>query len=210
MDPMEITWLGRNCVRIKGREGVVVTDPCPPDSGFKIGKVEANVVTVSRRDDPGYSYREAVKGDEVRFLDAPGEYEVGGVLVTGLAAKRPDGSRNVAFIVEMDGIKVGHLGVPGPQLEREWLQEFDCDVLLLPVGGVDSIGGAMAADVMTRVDPRVAIPVRYRTEQETQELDPLERFLKETGAKPEPMPKFTVTRSQLPAELTVVVLQPRN
>lgn len=206
---MEITWLGRTCFRLRGRDGVVLTDPCPPESGYKIGRVEADIVTISRRDDPGYSYADAVKGPAMR-LDAPGEYEVGGVLVTGIAMPRPDGTRSVGFIIELDGIRIGHLGLPAPGAKVPALDEFKgVDILLFPVGGLNSLGAAASADVMQTVDPRVAIPMNYGTESETLELEPLERFLKESGAKPEPQPKLSVTRSSLPAELTVVVLQPR-
>ena len=75
--PVEITWLGRNCFRLKGRDGVVLTDPCPPESGYAIGKQTANVVTISNRSEPGYSHREGITC--APFLDAPGEYGVGGI-----------------------------------------------------------------------------------------------------------------------------------
>jgi L-ascorbate metabolism protein UlaG (beta-lactamase superfamily) len=207
---LEITWLGRNCFRLKGREGVVVTDPCPPESGYKIGKVEANVVTISRVDDPGYNYREALKGGEARFLDAPGEYEVGGILVTGIATKRPDGARNVAFIIELDGIKVAHLGVPQGAANAIAVDDLKgVDILLLPVGGFNSVTPAVASDVMQTIDARVAIPMNYKIGPETMDLEPLDRFLKETGTKPEPQARLQVSKSGLPAELTVMVLQPR-
>jgi L-ascorbate metabolism protein UlaG (beta-lactamase superfamily) len=203
--PIEITYLGRNCFRLKGREGAVITDPCPPESGFHIGKQTANVVTISRKDDPGYSYFEAVGGDPM-ILDAPGEYEIGGILVTGIAAKRADGTRNVMFIHEIDGIRVGHLGLAStPNLE-----EFkDVDVLLLPVGGANGLAPNMAADLMTKIEPRIAIPMNYKTGGETLALEPLESFLKETGAKPEPEAKISVSRSGLPQDLTVMVLEPK-
>lgn len=206
---MEITWLGRTCFRIKGREGVVITDPCPPESGYKLTKLDGDVVTMSRRDDPAFSYRQAVRA-EAKLLDTPGEFEVGGILVTGVALKRTDGVRNLAFVIEMDGIKVAHLGIPqgaGPQVAVDDLKGVD--ILLLPVGGTNSLTPAAAADIMNAIDARVAIPMNYKTAFETADVDPLERFLKETGAKPEPQAKFQITRSQLPAELTMVVLDPK-
>jgi len=206
---VEITWLGRNCFRLKGREGVVLTDPCPPESGYKLGKVQADVVTISRRDDPGYSYRDAASG-EPRFLDAPGEYEVGGILVSGVVVGSGEGRRNVAFVIEVDGISIGHLGTPVTGTASAALDAVKgVDILLLPVGGAGSLGGAASADVMTTIDARITIPMNFKTDVETADLDPLERFLKETGSKPEPQPKLQVTKSQLPPELTVVVLQPR-
>ena len=208
---LEITWLGRNCFRLKGREGIVITDPCPPESGYKLGKVDANVVTVSRSDDPGYSYRSAFEGNGARILEAPGEYEVGGILVTGIATRRPDGARNVTFVIELEGIKIGHLGVPAGAANAIAVDDMKgVDILLLPVGGQNSVAPAVAADVMQTIDARITIPMNYKTDQETMELDPLDRFLKELGTKPEPQPRLQVTRSGLPAELTVIVLQPRQ
>lgn len=208
--PLEVTWLGRNCFRLRGREGVVITDPCPPGSGYKLGNPAADVVTISRRDDPGYSYIDGITGKRFR-LDAPGEYEVGGILVTGIASKRPDGSRNVIFVCELDGIRVGHLGLPGGPLSASVLEELkDVDVLLMPVGGGNSLNATVAADVMTTIDPRIAIPMNYKTDVETMELDPIDKFLGETGSRPEPQPRLSVSRSQVPADLTVMVLQPRS
>ena len=210
---IEITWLGRNCFRLKGREGVVITDPCPPESGYKIGKQQADVVTISRKDDPGYSafdVIEGTKGSPFR-LDTPGEFEIGGILVTGIATKRPDGARNVIFVVELDGIRVGHLGLPGAAPNQAALEELkDVDILLMPVGGGNAIGAAAAADVMTTIDPRIAIPMNYKTEFETMDLDPIEKFLSETGAKPEPQARLSVSHTQLPQDLTVMVLLPRT
>jgi L-ascorbate metabolism protein UlaG (beta-lactamase superfamily) len=203
--PVEITYLGRNCFRLKGREGTVLTDPCPPTSGFQLGKQTADIVTISRADDPGYSYSEAVSGQPM-ILDAPGEYEIAGMLVTGVATKRSDGSRNVVFAAEIDGIRIGHLGLPTTNAFDELK---DVDVLLLPVGGGNAFSPVMAADVMTRIEPRLAIPMNYKAGPEPLDLEPLEKFLKETGAKPEPQLKVSVSRTSLPADLTVMILEPR-
>jgi L-ascorbate metabolism protein UlaG (beta-lactamase superfamily) len=195
---------------LRGREGVVLTDPCPPDSGYKIGKQQADVVTISRHDQPGSSYREAVNGHAV-FLDAPGEYEVGGILVTGVTIRQGGGPRNVAFIVELDGIKVGHLGTPVAGIGPAALDELKgVDILLFPAGGGGSLGGAASADIMTAIDPRLAIPMGYKTAQETGDVEPLDRFLRELGSRPEPQPKWQGTKSGLPAELSVVVLEPKS
>ena len=206
---MEISWLGRSCFRLKGRDGVVLTDPCPPASGYHIGKQDADVVTLSRRDEPGYSFLGAVTGDPI-VLDAPGEYEKGGILITGVASRRPDGARNLMFIFEVDGIRIGHLGLPGPAGPPGLDEWKKVDILLMPVGGGNSIGGTAASDVMTAIDPLIAIPMHFKTEAETLDLEPIEKFLKETGAKPEPQPRLQVTRSSLPSNLTVMLLQPKG
>lgn len=204
--PIEITYLGRNCFRLKGRDGSVITDPCPPDSGFSLGKQSAEIVTVSRRDEPGYAYTAGIGGNPM-VLDAPGEYEINGILVTGIANKRPDGARNVMFISEIDGIRVGHLGLAS----NVSLEDFKgVDVLLLPVGGNNALAPNLAADLMTKIDPSVVIPMNYKTGAEPLPLEPLEAFLKETGSRPEPLAKVTVSRSSLPQDLTVMVLEPKG
>lgn len=201
--PVEITYLGRNCFRLKGRDSVVITDPVPPDSGFALGKQTADIVTISRRDDPGYSHSEGIGGNPM-VLDAPGEYEIGGVLVTGIAARAADGSRNVIFISEIDGIRIGHMGLAATAN----LEDFkDVDVLLLPVGGGAGPAPNVAADLMTKIEPRLAIPMHYKGGSEKMDLQPLENFLKETGTRPEPQPKINVSRSGLPSDLTVMVLE---
>lgn len=203
--PIEITYLGRNCFRLKGRDSSVITDPCPPNSGFSLGKQTADVVTISRRDDPGYSYSEAIGGSPM-VLDAPGEYEISGILVTGIATKAADGSRNVVFISEIDGIRVGHMGLAATAN----LEDFkDVDVLLLPVGGGAGPAPNVAADMMTKIEPRIAIPMNYKAGGEKLDLLPLENFIKETGTRPEPQPKINVSRSGLPNDLTVMVLEPK-
>jgi hypothetical protein len=194
---------------LKGRDGVVITDPCPPDSGYSVAKQPADVVTVSRKDDPGYSYTEIITGDPL-VLDAPGEYEKGGILITGVATKRPDGFRNVLFVYEMDGIRIGHLGLPGTAAAASGLDELkNVDILLLPVGGGNSLAAAAAADIMTTVDPRVAVPMNYKTPVESLDHAPLDSFIKETGTKAEPQQRVQYTKAGLPQDLTVVFLEPR-
>ncbi len=207
---VEISWYGRTCFRIRGRGVTIVTDPCPPASGYRLGRLEADIVTLSRRDDPEYSYVEGIAG-KPKVLEGPGEYEIGDALVAGLADPRPDGTRNIVFVFELEGIRIAHLGLPAKAPANSLVEQIDdVHVLLLPVGGGISLGAAAAADVMTTLDPHIAVPMHYRTEKETAPLDPIDRFLRETGTKLEPQPRLTVSPSQIPEELTVVILEPRG
>jgi L-ascorbate metabolism protein UlaG (beta-lactamase superfamily) len=207
---LEISWFGRTSFRLRGRQGTVITDPVPADSGYKLGKVTADVVTLSQKDEPAYGNASLVGGDP-RVLDAPGEYEVGGVLVTAIPLPLPEGRRNMAYLFEIEGIRICQLGAIAPGEKPSLPEELeDVDVLLMPVGDGPTLTAEQAADLMTRIDPSVIIPMLYKTEQERMELDSLDRFLSETGSKPEPQAKFTTTKAGLPSALTVVVLQPRT
>jgi L-ascorbate metabolism protein UlaG (beta-lactamase superfamily) len=191
---------------MRGRGGAVVTDPYPPNSGYKLGKPSADIVTVCRHDEPGYSFTDGV-ASEARVLDAPGEYEIGGILVRGVATRQSDGSRNVIFVCELDGVRVGHLGLLQEAPSVVVLNQLeDVDVLLLPIGGYNALSATLAQDVMTSVDPPIVIPMNYGTAQEKLPLEPLDKFLREVGSRPEPQPKLSVSRSSLPSELALQVL----
>jgi L-ascorbate metabolism protein UlaG (beta-lactamase superfamily) len=208
---MEITWLGHSCFRLRSREGVVVTDPCPPSSGYSIGKPTADIVTISH-DHPAHTYRKAVGGTPI-FIDAPGEYEVAGIFIAGIptyhdARRGALRGKNTAYVVEMDEVRLCHLGGLGHVPTPEQAEEMSgVDVLLVPVGGQSTIDASAAADVVSLLEPRVVIPMHYKTEKETARLDSVQKFLKEMGvASAEPMPKTTVTRNSLPLETQVMVL----
>ena len=86
--PMDLTWLGHACFRMRGREGIVLTDPPDPKSGHAIPRTEASLVTISH-DHPGHASLSSVAGEPV-VLRGPGEYEVHEVLVTGLGTFHDD------------------------------------------------------------------------------------------------------------------------
>ncbi len=212
---MEITWLGHSCFRIRGREAAIVTDPCPPSSGYTIGKPTAHIVTVSHAHE-NHSYVKAVAGKPV-LINRPGEYEIHGAFVTGIRTyhdedKGATRGTNVSFVVEMEGIRVCHLGDLGHTPTPDQVEEMSgVGVLLLPVGGQTTIDGAAAAEVVNIIEPALVIPMHYRTEVTKGDLAPLDRFLKEMGAKDlEPQPKLAVTRSSLPQETQVMLLDYRR
>jgi L-ascorbate metabolism protein UlaG (beta-lactamase superfamily) len=212
---VEITWLGHSCFRIRGREAAIVTDPCPPASGYIIGKPTADIVTVSHRHE-NHSYLKAIPGSPV-VLERPGEYEIRGAFLTGVVTyhdgqQGADRGPNVAFVIEMEDVRVCHLGDLGHTPTPEQVEEMSgVNVLLIPVGGQTTIDGAAAAEVVNIIEPAIVIPMHYRTEASNSDLAPLDRFLKEMGAKElEPQPKLTLTRSSLPHETQVVLLDFRR
>jgi len=215
---MDVTWLGHACVRLRGKDGVVLMDPCAKSTGYAIGKQSADIVTVSRDDDE-HGFVDAV-APQFRLLNRPGEYEIGGVLLNGLstatrgkkAGEDGAGSRNVAFVVEIDELRVCHLGAldhtPGQDL-IEGLS--DIDILFTPVGGHGELDAERAAEVISLLQPRLVVPIRYSTEASAQPLDSLEPFIKQLGREaPPPQPKLSVTRSNLPEQTQVVVLDYRS
>ncbi len=208
---MDITWLGLSCFRIRGNQAVVITDPFPPDSGYTLGKQTADIVTVSHFH-PSHSYVDGVAGPP-RVVKGPGEYEISGVLILGLttyhdAVKGQSRGKNTAYLLEIDGVTVCHLGDIGHIIGDEPVEEMGkVDILMLPVGGVSTITAAMAAETIRKIEPRVVLPMHYQTPASSRELEPVESFLKEMGQGPiEPRPRLSVTKNNLPISTQVVIL----
>ena len=211
---MDISWLGHSCFRIRGRETTIITDPYSPTLGYSLGKPTAHIVTVSHQH-PGHAYVQGIEGigGEPRLVTGPGEYEIGGVLLIGIATfhdgeKGGKRGKNTAYLIELDEISVCHLGDLGHVLTAEQVEELDnVDVLLLPVGGVSTINAPMAAEIVRQLEPKVVIPMHYQTEALNRELEPVARFLKEIGVEQvTPQPKLVLTRSSLPANTQVFLL----
>ncbi len=212
---MEITWHGHSCFRIVERGmATVVTDPYDPEVvGHDPGKLRADIVTISC-DKPEHNYLKAIRGTAFE-VTGPGEYEVGGVFVTGVlinGSKKKSSSedvRNTVYVIDYNGMKIAHLGelnsVPN-QTEVEGLGEVN--VALVPVGGKTSLNAAKAAEVISLLEPSIVIPMHYGMSGSKMPLDPLPKFLKEMGlteVETEESIKLTSV-NVLPEETRVMVL----
>ena len=214
---MEITWYGHSCFRLTERNmATVVTDPFDNKSiGYSALKLKSDIVTVSH-DAPGHNNVDAVKGAS-HVIDGAGEFEIGGVFVTGVSTdgggagkKKGKGSpNNTIYVFDYDGITVAHLGdlkQTPTQSEIESLGTIN--VALVPVGGGGGLNAAKAAEVISLIEPNIVVPMHYSTPAVKLALDSLSKFVKEMGlSKPETQASLKVTRSGLPDETHVVVLE---
>jgi len=209
---LDIRWLGHACFMINSGNTTIITDPYSPDTGYSLGRPDADIVTVSHQH-PGHAYIQGVGGGPY-LVNGPGEYEVGGVLIIGIATFHDDDhgqkmGKNTVYVMDVDEISVCHLGDLGHTLTSAQLEEIDnVDVLLLPVGGVSTINATTAAQVVRQLEPRVVIPMHYQTPASGLGLEPVEKFLKEIGvAQTTPQSKLTFTRSTLPTSSQVFLCQ---
>ena len=207
---MEITWLGHSCFRIKGKEAILVTDPYSESLGYPPSKLQANIVTLTHQH-PGHSYVAGVEGNP-KVLKGPGEYEIAEVFIRGIktfhdSIQGGKQGKNTIYIMEMDRVNLCHLGDLGHMPSPQQIEEIgSIDVLLVPVGGVSTIDARVAAEIVRLLNPKIVIPMHYRTEVVTW-LEPVDRFLKEIGLREIiPQPKISITRSNLPSQTQVVVL----
>jgi L-ascorbate metabolism protein UlaG (beta-lactamase superfamily) len=191
----------------------VITDPYARTLGLTLGRQSSDVVTVSHAA-PHYNAADQV-GGEPRVLSGPGEYEIAGVMITGVATpgeRLDDGShgRNTAFAITIDDLVICHLGVLGKKLTTEQIEALkDPDVLLIPAGGGRTIPLTEIAEVVSQVEPKIVIPMHYAVPGISVALEPVERFCREMAVQePHFLPRLTVTRSSLPDDATVTLLEP--
>ncbi len=210
---MDIDWFGQSCFRIKEGAITIVTDPYDKSIGYTLPRLRADIVTISH-DAPGHANGSAIKG-EPKIVTRPGEYEVKGVFITGIqtwrgsAVKGEAKEENTVYVFEFGELTVCHLGDLSKPLTQAQVESMpDVHVLLVPVGGGGALDADKAAEVIAQLEPRIIIPMHYQTQYTTLKLDPLARFLKEMGAaEHEPQESIRVTRSGLPEEPQVVVLE---
>ncbi len=210
---MEITWYGHSCFRLAERGmATVVCDPFDSESvGYEPLKLRADIVT-SSHEAPGHNYLSAVKGYS-HAITGPGEFEIGSVFITGVqmdgqGKKAEEKPRNTLYVFDYMGITVAHLGdmrsVP-PQNEIEALGTVH--IVLVPVGGGSGLNAAKAAEIVSLLEPNIVIPMHFNTPAVKVPLDRLDKFLKEMGLhEAETLPSLKVTKSSLPEETKVIVL----
>ncbi len=211
---MDITWLGHSCFRIKGKEVNLITDPYDATLGYSWPKSSANIVTITH-DHPGHSNAVGVEGNP-RVVNRPGEYEIKNVFIIGFptfhdAAQGANRGRNIIYLMEMEDMRLCHLGDIGHTPSPKQIEELSgIDVLFAPVGGVSTIDAKTAAEIVRLLSPKIVIPMHYQTDV-TNWLEPLEKFTQGMGLREiVPQPKLTVTKSNVPPETRVVILDYRS
>lgn len=214
---MVIKKLGHSSFRIRGAGASVVCDPFDGKMvGLKFPRTTADIVTVSHQH-ADHNATAAVGGDPF-VVDGPGEYEVKGVRIHGIATYHDDKQGeerggNVIYLLHVDDVAVMHCGDLGHKLLDEHLELLEeVDILFIPVGGVYTIDAKTAAQVVSQIEPKIVIPMHYNCQGLNQEtfgqLSDVEVFLKEMGnGEVRHQEKLVVSKQQIPEETEVIVLK---
>lgn len=213
---MELSWFGLSCFRLTERGSAsVVTDPFPAEYGHELALPRSDIVTISRLD-PFRTESRVVKGPS-RIIDGPGEYEIGGVFVTGVAvvsskSKSTPAVRNIIFAYDYAGITICHLGGLNHLPNQSQIQALGTvNVLLTPVGGSDLISPSQASEVISMLEPNLVIPMHYSTPGFKLKLPAVSGLLKEMGTNNvQSVDVLKVSKSTLPEETQVVLLEPQT
>lgn len=167
---MKVKWFGHSCFLLTSATGSrVLMDPFKAEKYLTYPPVRAKVdiVTVSH-EHFDHNYLAGITGNP-EVLRGSLDKEAGGIYIKGINAfhdntKGGERGLNTIFCVNMDGINICHLGDLGHVLDASGVSSLGkVDVLLVPVGGIFTIGIDEAAEIVGAVKPRIAIPMHYKT-----------------------------------------------
>jgi len=169
---MKIKWLGHASFLITSEGGTkIVTDPYTVGAGISYGEIQesADIVLVSHGHGD-HNNVAVVKGNPEVVKEA-GSRTVKGIEVKGVASYHDDtdGSQrgpNIIFCFTLDGLRLCHLGDLGHPLSDAQISEIGAvDVVFIPVGGFFTIDANVATQVCEKLQPKVVIPMHYKTDK---------------------------------------------
>lgn len=209
---MKIKYLTHACFLITAADGTrLITDPYATSEHFNPGEVNeaADIVTISH-EHSDHNNAAAVGGRPVVVRKSA---MVKGIEITAVPGYHDDvgGSRrgaNTMFSFVVEGIRVSHLGDVGHLLTDKQIAALGrVDVLLVPVGGFFTIDAAAATEVCHQLNPRVIIPMHFKTERGLKEIAGAEEFL-QGKAGVERLEASEIELKTLPETTRIIVLKP--
>ena len=183
---MKLRYLGHASFELVSEKGArIIFDPYQSgayDGALKYGPItgEYDLAVVSHdhadHSDPG------VTKNAANLVDGEGTFDFEGLRVISRPTfhDESDGSErgnNLVSVVELDGMRVAHLGDLGHPLEPGEIEALGpIDVLLVPVGGYFTIDAAAAAGIAGEIDPRIVVPMHFKTDKVDFPIAPVDEF----------------------------------
>jgi len=208
---INLNWYGQACYKIEAKGVIIATDPYDRKCGLRLPKIKADILTISH-DHPANSNKKGIAGNPF-IIDRPGEYEIKGVFIKGISTwhdkkEGKEKGKNVIYRITCQEIKIAHLGHLAHNLSDEQLSELgDIDILLIPVGGDDTLNAKEASGLINQIEPRLVVPMSYNVPGLKEKAEGINKFISEMGLKnQEPQEKLKISKRDLPQEETEIVL----
>ncbi len=178
---MKIQYLGHSCFRIISSYGTaIICDPYKAEMiGFSMPRVSCDIVTISHHHDDHDCIAEVAGNPAI--LEKEVYLAADDVAIESMKCWHDDKhgklrGENYVFCFSVDGLKVVHMGDVGELNEELAARLYGCDVLLIPVGGVYTIDAKGAKWYIDRIQPKIVLPMHYKSAQHKLQIDPLEKF----------------------------------
>lgn len=202
---MNIQWYGQSCFRVESKDLSLLIDPFSKEIGLRPPRIHDNVILISHNHSDHNNVNGIAEGTFI--VRGPGEYESRGIYIRGIQSfhDKEEGSQrglNTIYVIRIEDMNICHMGDFGQEkLTDKQIEEIgNCDILMLPVGGVYTINFKEASGVVRQIEPKIVIPMHYKIPGLKVNLEGPEKFLKEIGLTPEKVEKFKIVRKNLPTE----------
>lgn len=211
---MTISWYGEACFLLEGGGVRILIEPPQKDSGINPPRLKSDILIYSKNRSQMSDVKGQLSEPDAFVIDGPGEYEIKGINILGIADFSPpvggSGQANTIYNIEIDNIKITHLGFLNKDLDDEKMALInEPDIVLAPIGNNDILDAGTAMKVINKIEPSIAIPMLYDIKGLKIKRAPLAIFLEESEAKETSQPKLTVKKKDLIEEETkIVILSP--
>jgi L-ascorbate metabolism protein UlaG (beta-lactamase superfamily) len=214
-ETLTIEWFGHSYFRLKTSNFSLAIDPHDGGSlNLPEFRVHANAA-ISTHNHYDHNAFEMILGADVKAIGLLGERKLGPFTVRGLRSYHDKSQgklrgENVVYIIE-GPLTVAHLGDLGHLPEGKLADEISrADILLVPVGGVYTIGAYEAWRIIEETNPPIVIPMHFWVSYSTVPLDPLDKFLNIAKARRLRLEsnQLEISRGDLPEKTTIVVFPP--
>lgn len=208
---MKINWLGHASFLINSHDQRLITDPCDERCGYQPWHKAVDVATVSH-DHYDHNAVEHLLGDPRIVKEQLDPINTHGFTIQGFRSyhdkkQGQERGHNYIYKISAENLDLLHLGDQGTLLEESLLEQIgNVDILMVPVGGRYTVGAAEAATLVDQLQPRIVIPMHYKTPQCTVPLAPVEDFLSRYDQVVK-RPVLTVTSQELPEKRQIIVLE---
>jgi len=211
MFSINITFYGHALFVITTGEGKKIgTDPYNEQIRDPLPGISADIVT-SSHDHYDHANIGLFKGDPA-VINTPGETVVENIRFFGIPSfhDEAEGSlrgKNIIYTIKTDGLKIAHLGDLGHFPDDKQLKDLQgVDVLMIPTGGVYTINGTQALEIINDLKPKVAIPMHYKSIDTRLNVDEVSSFTRRLDSFKEIGHTINITEKNLPKDTEIWVM----
>ena len=162
MKEIKLTWLGHSCFKVEEDGFAVVFDPMKDGSvpGVRPVREKADLVLCSH----GHGDHNAAELIDVSDAKADSPFRIYPMSSYHDDAEGRKRGMNTIYMLDDGTMRIAHMGDIGCDLTDEQIDRIrGCDLLMIPVGGFYTIDCRQAHDMVGQIDPKVVIPMHYRS-----------------------------------------------
>ena len=204
---MEIEYRGANCVVIKSKKVLIVTDPTSNVSVKEIKNPETIILATQE------SFVSDGQDAQSFVIEMPGEYEHNDISIRGIPVPTHIGADEQAknatmYSIRVDDVRIAVIGHTVAPLNDEDLENLGpIDIVVIPVGGGGyTLDARDAAIIVRQISPKVVIPTHYADTHIKYEVtqEPIDDFVKELASAH--VQESSLKTKNLPEGLTIYEL----